>query len=63
MPTVKTIDIIKAKKETKNCPLIVRQYVKGLEHAIEISNHTTQKAISKIKELSIELEKLKPKNK
>lgn len=55
MASVECIDIDKAKKAVKDCPLIVRQYVRGLESALECSHHTTQKAIKKLKAQAEEL--------
>ena len=52
MATVNSIDIQQAKVELKKCPILVQQYVSGLEKAVEMSQNTTQKAIKKIKELS-----------
>lgn len=49
-PSVKVLDIDKAKKEVKNCPLIVRQYVKALDHIIEIQKQTIEAAIKKLRE-------------
>lgn len=52
MPTVKPFDVDKAKKELKDCPKIVRDYVKLLEKHNQKWKELTQKSISKIKELS-----------
>lgn len=57
--SVKCLDVDKAKKELKSCPLIVRQYVKSLESAVEMSQYTTAKAIAKIKEQAVEIHEYK----
>lgn len=49
---VKTIDRQAAKKALKECPKIVQDYVKSLEHVYEISKETNKLALKKIKELS-----------
>jgi hypothetical protein len=49
---LKQIDTEKVKKELKNCPLIIRQYVKSLEYSNEYKQELLNKAINKIKELS-----------
>jgi len=50
--TVKSIDEQKAKQEVKKCPKIVRDYVRALENALEMSKNTNRKAIAKLKQLS-----------
>ena len=47
---VKSLDEHKAKEVLKTCPKIIKDYVKALKSAIEGSQNTTNKAISKIKE-------------
>jgi intergrase/recombinase len=56
---VKTIDEYKAIEALKTCPKIVKDYVKALKSAIDGSQQTTRKAMSKIIELTREIEELK----
>lgn len=48
---VKQFDIDKAELELKNCPLIVRQYVKLLKEDRERWKDISKKAIGKLKGL------------
>ena len=48
---VKSIDTNQVKKDLKNCPKSVRDYVKSLEGVYEMNRSTLNKAISKLKEL------------
>ena len=56
---VKALDEYKAKEVLKTCPKIIRDYVKALKSAIESSQQTTNKAITKIREQTKEIEELK----
>ena len=47
---VKTIDKQAVKKALKECPKIVQDYIKSLEHVYEISKETNRLAIAKLKE-------------
>ena len=49
---VKELDTDKAKQELKQCPKIVRDYVKSLEYHLDIKQDIINKAIAKIRELS-----------
>lgn len=49
---VKQFNETKALQELKNCPKIVRDYVKLLKEHLDISRDTTNKAIKKLKEIS-----------
>ena len=50
---VKVFDENKAKQELKNCPKVVRDYVKLLEECLKNQQDLTAKAISKLREKSI----------
>jgi len=56
---VKALNEFKAKEVLKTCPKIIRDYVKALKSAIESSQQTTSKAITKIREQTKEIEELK----
>lgn len=49
---VKQFDVHKAKQELKECPKIVRDYVKLLEEHNQRWKELAQKAIAKIREIS-----------
>ena len=48
--TVNPFDVYAAEEELKNCPKIVRQYVKMLKRSNEEWKHLTNKAIEKLKD-------------
>jgi len=56
---VKALNEYRAKEVLKTCPKIIRDYVKALKSAIESSQQTTSKAITKIREQTKEIEELK----
>lgn len=47
---VKVFDERKAKDKLKECPKIVRDYVKLLEYRLDIQKQLTAKAIGKLRE-------------
>jgi hypothetical protein len=49
---VKSVDVYAVKKELKNCPLKVRQYVKALEESMDRKQELIDKCVGKIRELS-----------
>lgn len=51
---VKSIDTDRVKKELKNCPKVVQDYVRSLEKVYKANRESLDKAISKIKELKEE---------
>jgi predicted nucleotide-binding protein (sugar kinase/HSP70/actin superfamily) len=54
MPVVNQFDVDEAEKELKNCPLIVKQYVKLLKENVDRWKELNGKALGKIRELSIQ---------
>tara|TARA_Y100000310_G_C20585174_1_gene765012 strand:- start:699 stop:884 length:186 start_codon:yes stop_codon:yes gene_type:complete len=56
-PVVKTIDEKEVKKELKNCPQIIQEYVKALETLREINRQSLNKSHKKVMELSAQLKK------
>jgi intergrase/recombinase len=63
MPTVKPFDEEKAKQAVKECPKIVRDYVKLLTQHMNNWKDISQKAISKLKKVAMENQKLKEETK
>jgi predicted nucleotide-binding protein (sugar kinase/HSP70/actin superfamily) len=52
MPVVNQFDVDEAEKELKNCPLIVKQYVKLLKENVDRWKEVNRKAIREIFVLS-----------
>jgi hypothetical protein len=52
MPVVNQFDVGEAEKELKNCPLIVKQYVKLLKENVDRWKELNGKSLGKIRELS-----------
>jgi predicted nucleotide-binding protein (sugar kinase/HSP70/actin superfamily) len=52
MPVVNQFDVDEAEKELKNCPLIVKQYVKLLKENVDRWKEVNRKAIREILVLS-----------
>ena len=48
-PTVKTIDEVQVKKDLKNCPKSVQDYVKAIERSRDSWRNISQKAIRKLR--------------
>ena len=59
---VKSINKQEVKQELKNCPKVVRDYVKSLENICEMSDHLNIESLKRIKELHAENNQLKPAN-
>ncbi len=53
---VKSINKTEVKKALKDCPKIIKAYIKALENGKEIDNQIIIKAKAKIKELSERLQ-------
>ena len=51
-PVVNNFNVYEAEKELKNCPLIVKQYVKLLKEDIDRWKEINSKALGKIRELA-----------
>ena len=52
LKNIQSIDVYQVVQELKKCSPHVRDYVRGLEDLLQVSDNTLQRALSKIKELS-----------
>lgn len=59
---VKAIKKQEVKNELKNCPKIVKDYVRSLENILEMSDHLNSESLKRIKELHAENNQLKAAN-
>lgn len=53
---VETIDMQKVKEALKDCPVIIKQYVKALENVRGMQQETIKQALKKIRELHNKIE-------
>lgn len=57
---VNNFDVHKAEEELKNCPKIVRDYVKLLKESLDMKQQLVSKAIGKLRENAVLSEDLPP---